>query len=162
MKPLLVLAAALLGACTEVPIKAGTGSIDWLAGCWRMERSNGHYEEVWLAPTRDGTLGVSREVRDGKTVMYEHLRIELRPGNVIAYVAWPSGQAQAAFLAQGQRPAASCSRIRRTTSRSASSTAWSIPMRSPRRSRAPARTARRKRSITRCSGSSARNRIPPL
>jgi hypothetical protein len=103
MKPLAAI-TLLLTACADVPIATGTGSLDWLTGCWRMERANGYYEEVWLAPTSDGTLGVSREVRAGKTVMYEHLRIERRPDNVIAYVARPSGQAQAEFLAQGQAP----------------------------------------------------------
>ena len=100
----LLLLAALLAGCADVPVATGPGSIDWLAGCWRMERANGYYEEIWLPPTSDGTLGVSREVRGGKTVMYEHLRVELRPDNVIAYVARPSGQAQAEFLARGHAP----------------------------------------------------------
>ena len=98
------LLALSAGACADVPMKAGTGSIDWLAGCWRLARADGYYEEVWLPPTADGTLGVSREVRGGRTVMYEHLRVELREGGVIAYIARPSGQAQAEFLLAGQAP----------------------------------------------------------
>jgi hypothetical protein len=100
----LILLPALLAACADVPMKTGPGSIDWLVGCWRMERSNGYYEELWLPPTSDGTLGVSREVRGGRTVSYEHLRLELREGGVIAYVARPSGQAQAEFLMTGHAP----------------------------------------------------------
>jgi Domain of unknown function (DUF6265) len=99
-----LLAAALLAGCPDVPIRTGTDSIDWLTGCWRLERDNGYYEETWLAPTADGTLGVSREVRGGRTVAYEHLRVELRAGGVIAYVARPSGQAQAEFLMTGHSP----------------------------------------------------------
>jgi hypothetical protein len=94
----------LVAACADVPMRTGTDSIDWLTGCWRMERSNGYYEEVWLAPTADGTLGVSREVRGDRTVSYEHLRLELREGGVIAYVAKPSGQAQAEFLMTTHAP----------------------------------------------------------
>jgi hypothetical protein len=98
MSRLTILLAALCAGCADVPMKTGTESIDWLTGCWRMARANGYYEEVWLAPTADGTLGVSREVRGGKTVAYEHLRLELREGGVIAYIAKPSRQAQAEFL----------------------------------------------------------------
>ena len=104
MKRLLALLPALLAACADVPMTTGTDSIDWLAGCWRMERANGYYEEVWLPPTADGTLGVSREVREGRTVSYEHLRLELREGGVIAYVAKPSRQPQAEFLLSGHAP----------------------------------------------------------
>jgi hypothetical protein len=104
MSRLTILLAALCAGCADVPIKTGTDSIDWLTGCWRMERETGHYEEVWLAPTTDGTLGVSREVRAGRTVSYEHLRLELRENGVIAYVAKPSGQAQAEFLMTTHAP----------------------------------------------------------
>ncbi|MGH8482528.1 MAG: DUF6265 family protein [Nevskiaceae bacterium] len=104
MTRLPALLAALLAACADVPMKTGTDSIDWLTGCWRMERANGYYEEVWLTPTADGTLGVSREVRGDRTVSYEHMRLELRPGGTIAYVAKPSGQAQAEFLITTHAP----------------------------------------------------------
>lgn len=104
MKRLLTLIGVLLAGCPDVPIKTGEDSIDWLTGCWRLERDNGYYEETWLAPTADGTLGVSREVRGGRTVSHEFLRLELRDGGVIAYVAKPSRQAEAEFLMTGHSP----------------------------------------------------------
>ena len=42
-------------------------------------------------------LGLSRTVRDGKTIEYEFMQIrEIAPGQ-LAFVAHPSGQTQAAF-----------------------------------------------------------------
>lgn len=91
----LVLAAALTACSTPAP-RPEASPLDWLAGCWRLERENGAYEEAWLPAAPDGTLGVSRERRGDRTVGYEFLRIERRPDEVV-YVAQPSGQARAEF-----------------------------------------------------------------
>jgi hypothetical protein len=103
-KALLALAAAALSGCADVPMNPDTRSFDWLAGCWHVDRADGGYDEFWLPPTADGTIGVSREVRRGRTVAYEFLRIELRPGPVVAYIAAPSGQAPAEFLLAEHEP----------------------------------------------------------
>ena len=42
-------------------------------------------------------LGMSRSVAEGRTVEHEYLRIEVRDGR-LAYVAVPSGQAEASFI----------------------------------------------------------------
>lgn len=96
--------ATLLTACADMPIPPGPASIDWLAGCWQAARADGHYEEVWLPPTADGTVGVAREVRRGRAVSWEFLRIELRANGVIAYVARPAGQPGAEFLMTRHEP----------------------------------------------------------
>jgi hypothetical protein len=104
MKSVLLATALLLTACADVAITPDTRSIDWLTGCWRAERADGYYEEAWLPPTADGTVGVSREVRGGRTTAWEFLKIELRGGGVIAYIAQPSGQARAEFLMSRHEP----------------------------------------------------------
>lgn len=103
MKLVTITLAALLAGCA-VPIPTGTRSIDWLVGCWMMERPDGHYEEVWLPVTADGTVGVSREVKHGRTAAWEFLKIELRGRGGIAYVAHPSGQKRAEFLLARHEP----------------------------------------------------------
>ena len=49
-----------------------------------------------MAPRGGSMLGMSRTVIGGKTVEYEFLRIALVDGT-LAYVAKPSGQAEAPF-----------------------------------------------------------------
>ncbi len=68
----------------------------WLSGCWTQPRANGVVEEQWMAPRGGSMLGMSRTVVAGATVEYEFLRIAVIEG-ALAYVARPSGQAEAAF-----------------------------------------------------------------
>jgi hypothetical protein len=75
---------------------AGVHRLAWLTGCWKQARAKGHTEEHWMAPAGGTMLGMSRTVMDGKTVEYEFIRIEPVNG-VLAYVAMPSRQAEAAF-----------------------------------------------------------------
>ena len=100
----LMLLPSVLAACAGAPITPDTRSFDWLAGCWRLERANGHYEEMWLPPAADGSLGASREVRGGRTVSHEFMRLELRADGSLVYVARPSGQAPAEFRLADHAP----------------------------------------------------------
>lgn len=76
----------------------------WLAGCWRREAGNAVVDEQWMEPLGGSMLGMTRTVRGGRVVEYEHLRIEAR-GSDVYLVALPSGQALAEFkLAAGQGP----------------------------------------------------------
>jgi hypothetical protein len=69
----------------------------WLAGCWESIAGEFGTGETWTTPAGGTMLGVSRTVRDGKTIEYEFMQIrEISPGQ-LAFVANPSGQAQAAF-----------------------------------------------------------------
>jgi hypothetical protein len=92
-----VLLCLLLAGCTDTPIRPDTGSFDWLTGCWRLERDDGFYEEVWLPAVADGSLGVARNVRKGRTTSHEFMRLELRKDGSIVFFAQPSGQAPAEF-----------------------------------------------------------------
>jgi hypothetical protein len=93
-----IVLAGFIASCAQTPMTPDTRSFDWLAGCWHMDRDNGGYDEMWLAPSPAGTIGVSREVDRGRVVGYELMRIELRPGPTVAYIAEPAGQAAAEFL----------------------------------------------------------------
>jgi len=68
----------------------------WLTGCWTMTRGESVVEEQWLKPLGGTLMGISRTVKGGRTVEHEFLQIREVDGR-IAYVAKPSGQAEATF-----------------------------------------------------------------
>jgi Domain of unknown function (DUF6265) len=75
---------------------ADVDRLSWLSGCWAQPRTDGLVEEQWMSPRGGSMLGMSRTVIGGKTTEYEFLRIAVVNG-ALAYVARPSGQAEAAF-----------------------------------------------------------------
>ncbi len=82
------------------PIAAASGKpidrLAWLAGCWEQRGSDRWVEEQWLQPLGGMMIGMGRTVAGGKTLSYEHMRIEEREGRLV-FTAMPSGQPQAAF-----------------------------------------------------------------
>lgn len=100
----LALALSALAACSTAPITQDTRSFDWLTGCWQQDRPDGFVEEIWLAPAANGTLGLGREVRNGKTVSWEFMRIELRATGELVFIAQPQGQAMTEFRVAEHAP----------------------------------------------------------
>lgn len=72
-------------------------ALRWLAGCWENRRADRLTEEQWMGPHGGMMLGMSRTVVDGKTVEFEHMRIEEKDGKLV-FTAKPSGQAEASFV----------------------------------------------------------------
>ena len=70
--------------------------LSWLEGCWRGNVNNHEFREHWLPLRGDLLVGISHTVADGKTVGYEHLRIENRADGAY-YVAAPPGAAETAM-----------------------------------------------------------------
>jgi len=70
--------------------------VAWLAGCWRSVEGDRVTDEQWMRPLGGSMVGMSRTVVDGRTVAFEHLRIEEREGALV-YVAVPSGQVETRF-----------------------------------------------------------------
>lgn len=68
----------------------------WLSGCWQHQESGFRREEQWMAPLGGTMIGMSRTVAGGTTVEHEYIRIETR-GDLLFFVANPSGQAEAEF-----------------------------------------------------------------
>lgn len=59
-------------------LAAGPVNIDrlaWLSGCWASDNGELGSGEQWSKPAGGTMLGVSRFVRDAKTVAYKFLRI---------------------------------------------------------------------------------------
>ena len=87
-------------AAATAVAEAGSSPVDalaWLAGCWKHEEPDFRRDEQWMRPSGGTLIGMSRSVAEDRTVEHEYLRIEVR-GDRLAYVATPSGQAEATFL----------------------------------------------------------------
>lgn len=101
MKILITLVASLLIGLTSVASTQEPASVEnlaWLAGCWASVGAEDGSGEQWTVPAGKTMLGVSRMVRDSKTVAYEFLLIRETEAGEIEYVAKPSGQTGASFL----------------------------------------------------------------
>jgi hypothetical protein len=71
-------------------------TIAWLAGCWTSTAGGRQVDEQWMKPLGGTMMGMSRTVVDRRTVDSEVLLIRAT-GSEVAYVAKPSGQAEASF-----------------------------------------------------------------
>ena len=72
-------------------------ALAWLAGCWASEGGEPGSGEQWMPPAGGTLLGMSRTVAKGRTVAHEFMQVrEVEPGR-LAFIANPSGQAQATF-----------------------------------------------------------------
>jgi hypothetical protein len=76
--------------------------LSWLTGCWMHEETGFRRDEQWMEPRGGTMIGMSRTVAGGETVEHEYLRIEtvagMTGGARLAFVALPSGQAEATFF----------------------------------------------------------------
>ena len=97
-KHYLVIGAVLLfcGITLAQEKKTTIADLAWLAGGWDGSSGGREYLEQWMKPSGQTMLGMSRTVRNGKTVEYEFVQIREQEGDLF-YIAKPSGQAEASF-----------------------------------------------------------------
>jgi len=69
----------------------------WLSGCWSAEGSEPGSGEQWMPLAGASLMGMSRTVRQGKTVTYEFMRIAHGSDGKLAFFAQPSGKPPASF-----------------------------------------------------------------
>lgn len=79
------------------PARADLSSLAWMAGCRTLDREQPGSVEQWTMPAGGSMLGVSRTVRDGKTVFFEFLRIVEEEDGWSGLIAAPAGQETARF-----------------------------------------------------------------
>ena len=97
--------AVLIGASAQAD-EGPLASLAWLSGCWAAENGEPGSGEQWM-PLAGGTmLGVGRTVRNGRTVEHEFLQIRLNAEGKPVYIASPSGQREATFVASVLSPEA--------------------------------------------------------
>ena len=86
----------LLIAALAAP-SASVDDLAWMSGCWASVGGEAGSGEMWTAPAGGTLFGISRTVKDGRTVAHEFMQIrETAPGQ-IAFIALPSGQKEASF-----------------------------------------------------------------
>jgi hypothetical protein len=97
------LAAALLGAVlswASPPARADDAALArlaWLGGCWASLSAEPGSLEHWMPPAGGTMLGMSRTVRQGRTVEHEFMQVRVAAGGTLVFVAHPSGQPGATF-----------------------------------------------------------------
>jgi hypothetical protein len=87
---------AILGA----PVHAAEPDIaklGWLSGCWKSDTSEAGSGEYWTTLAGGSMFGVSRTVRQGKTVEFEFMQLRQQSDGRLAFMAQPSGQAATSF-----------------------------------------------------------------
>jgi hypothetical protein len=90
---LLVTTSAELNAQTPVT-PTDLSALAWMTGHWTGVAGKVEMEEFWLPPKGDSMLGLHRDVANGKTMMFEFLRIDATLEG-ITYWASPRGRAPA-------------------------------------------------------------------
>ena len=71
--------------------KANIESLAWISGCWEQNDAvkKRFGSEQWMKPAGQTMIGMSRTVKNGKTVGFEFLRI-VQDDTGIAYISKPS------------------------------------------------------------------------
>lgn len=95
----LVLFAIALGAAAPVFAADGTAQLAWLAGRWGGEKDGLHSEEHWSSPAGGALVGMHKDVRGGRAVAFEFLRIVEDSSGRVCYLASPDGRAATVFCA---------------------------------------------------------------
>ena len=96
--PIAALASALAPANAHAE-DAQLERLGWLAGCWAAEQGEAGSVEHWL-PLAGGTmLGIGRTVKNGRTVEHEFMQIRLNAEGQPVFIAQPSRQKEATFVA---------------------------------------------------------------
>lgn len=101
MKVFITLPAILLAALPSVTSAQEPASVEdlaWLAGCWASVGGEAGSGEQWSVPAGKTMFGVSRTVRNSRTVAYEFVQIRETKAGVLEFIAKPSDQSEATFL----------------------------------------------------------------
>ncbi len=97
IRSLLAAVFVLLAGSGPSASAADISQLAWLGGCWKSETAEPGSGEHWL-PLAGGTLlGVSRTVKQGKTVEFEFMQIRTVENGQLALIAMPSGQKTTVF-----------------------------------------------------------------
>ena len=91
---LLCAAIAATPSITPIELKsddADLAAVSWLAGSWVCDQGPQRTEEHWTHATAGGMYGVSRTIKDGRTMFFEYFRIE-KTADGIVYFASPKGR----------------------------------------------------------------------
>jgi hypothetical protein len=101
----LLLAIGTSLAAQDRTTKLELSALAWMAGTWTGVTENTEMEEQWTVPKGGIMLGIHRDVRDGRAVSFEFIRIQ-ESADGVTYWASPNGKPATPFRAieiAGQR-----------------------------------------------------------
>jgi Domain of unknown function (DUF6265) len=75
---------------------ADVALVGWMAGSWQGSEAGLEMEETWLPPKGGAMLGMHRDVKEGRMVSFEFLRIETDKDGLV-YLASPHGKPATPF-----------------------------------------------------------------
>ncbi len=82
---------------TFAPARAASlASLAWMTGSWSGIQDGVTSEEHWSTPQGGLMLGMHRDVKEGRAVSFEFLRVVAR-GDSLVYVALPRGRNETPF-----------------------------------------------------------------
>jgi Domain of unknown function (DUF6265) len=97
-----MLNAVFVCLALAAPPSPDVSSLSWLSGHWAGSQDGTEMEEIWTTARGGMLLGLHRDVKGGRTVSYEFLRIEAVPEG-LTYFASPRGRPATPFRAvQGE------------------------------------------------------------
>ena len=95
---LLLFAAALAAGASGTDHAApAIERLGWLSGCWASDDGEPGSGEQWTALAGGTLFGVSRTVKQGRTVAHEFMEVRATPEHQVVFIAHPSGQATNRF-----------------------------------------------------------------
>lgn len=103
LHPSLAAALVLAGTCLTARAQSVDG-MAWLAGCWRGHFGEAGTVEHWLPPAGGTLLGMSRTVKNGRTVEFEFLQIRPLADGTLALLPQPSGRPATVFRLRSSGP----------------------------------------------------------
>lgn len=97
-----VAASLLLVSAAAGAVEPGLGRLAWLAGCWSADAEGAEpgSGEQWMPLAGGSLLGMSRTVRQQKTVAFEFMRIAQAADGQVTFFAQPSGKPPVGFPAR--------------------------------------------------------------
>ena len=91
-----------LAPAQELPVQDPTQLI-WMTGHWVQSTDRGRSDEVWLAPTSAGMVGMNQQAFASGGRFFEFLRIEPLSGR-LSYMASPMGRSPTVFALESAGP----------------------------------------------------------
>lgn len=110
IKASLLLAASLTLASapgfTQENKKVTLQDLGWMTGCWKAKagESTVNNIEQWMKPAGNVMLGLGVELKKGKAVSYEYMRIEAQDNGDLVYTVKPHQKPEVSFTLSSKTP----------------------------------------------------------
>lgn len=95
--PIIALSLLALSGSRVAAAEGDLEKLAWLSGCWKSQSAEAGSGEQWTSIAGGTMLGISRTVRQGRTVDFEFMQLRYLADRTLVFVAQPSGQSTTVF-----------------------------------------------------------------